>query len=118
MGLTPAQGIRFTSTRRSGLKPQLVCRAINEHIRYLSESYGFEGEIDLICECTRPACFEHLRVSPETHEAARRVPNRFLLKPGHTDPHNERVIEETDRYTIIEKIGFEARQADRDDPRR
>ena len=92
-------------------------RAINEHIRYISESYGFEGEIDLICECNRPACFENLRVSPETHEAARRFPNRFLLRPGHTDPHNERITEETDRYVIVEKIGSETpRQANAAEP--
>src|SRR5579863_7155327 len=54
VGLTPAQGIRLRPTSTLALKPQPGCRAVNEQIRYLSQSYGYEGEIDLVCECTRP----------------------------------------------------------------
>jgi hypothetical protein len=47
----------------------------------------------------------------------RSSPERFVVVPGHVLPEVEHVVERTDAYEVVEKIGAGARLARRTDPR-
>jgi hypothetical protein len=47
----------------------------------------------------------------------RSASTRFFVIPGHEDNEVERVVERTDRYLVVEKIGDAAEEADDLDPR-
>jgi hypothetical protein len=95
----------------------VVFRAVNEQIRQIAESFAVNGELELICECDRGNCFARLSVSPLEYEAVRRFPTRFLAKREHVGA-DERIVEETDGYVVVEKIGPAVEPAIRLDPRR
>lgn len=108
-----------TSVDRLGPEQlQKRCRSINEQIWSLSASAGFNGDLDLVCECAKPGCFEIVRASRSDFDQVRRFPTRFLIKAGHIDYDTERVVEETSRFVVVEKFGPEAEIAVRNDPRR
>jgi hypothetical protein len=44
-------------------------------------------------------------------------PDRFAIIPGHEIHAAERVVEENERYDVVEKIGLGRRMAEARDPR-
>jgi hypothetical protein len=81
---------------------QALRRDVNER---LLESAG-GGAIELICECSDPRCRDVISLSADECEFVRRVPNRLVVKIGHTHPQSERVlIEEPGRFQVLEKFG-------------
>jgi hypothetical protein len=58
-----------------------------------------------------------LRLSREEYEAVRAHPRRFLIVPGHTFAHG-RVVQRTERFAVIEKVGDAGELAEELDPRR
>lgn len=98
------------------LQRQILCRAINEHIRQLSQRFASGQEVDFVCECARPGCFDLVSLPPHIYEGIRRFGNRFFTKPGHAGDEPRRTA--NNHIVIIEKTGADARQAIRTDPRR
>jgi len=74
-------------------------------------------EFDAVCECTDPACREPVTLLPGEYEAVRADGARFIVAPGHDSPPIERVVEQADRYWVVEKLGKAADEAERLDPR-
>jgi hypothetical protein len=72
----------------------------------------------LICECSDPACAESLEITPQEYEAVRADRARFVVLKGHEMPEVERVVEDTGRYIVVEKLGAAAEMAQAGDPRR
>jgi hypothetical protein len=65
-----------------------------------------EGVIDFVCECSDARCHELVSLTVEECEFVRRVPNRFVVKVGHTHHRSERVlVEEPGRFQILEVQG-------------
>jgi hypothetical protein len=61
-----------------------------------------EAGADLMCECSDLRCNATLRLT-SIERAGRRVrPTRFWVKPGHALISLERIVEENDRYAIVE----------------
>ena len=98
------------------LQRQILCRAINEHIRQLSQRFTAGHEVDFVCECARPGCFDLVSLPPRIYEAIRCFGNRFFAKPGHADDEPHTIA--SDRIVIIEKSGADAHNAISADPRR
>ena len=63
------------------------------------------SHLDLICECGRLGCNEHVSISTETYEAIRANPRRFVVIPGHELPEAERIVDTHGSYLIVEKFG-------------
>jgi hypothetical protein len=81
---------------------QALRRDVNE--RQLESSGG--GSVDFLCECGDAGCTEVVSLTAEEAEYVRRVPNRLVVKIGHTHPATERVlIEEPGRFQVLEKLG-------------
>jgi hypothetical protein len=70
------------------------------------------GESDKSCE-------EPVRLTIAEYEAIRREPTHFLVVPddAHVVPDVEIVVERTDRYWVVEKMGHAATMSERFDPR-
>jgi hypothetical protein len=93
------------STRRAS-QNQVLFRELNDGLRVLSEE--IDGVIvieDFVCECVESACSDHVALTFAEYEALREVPTttRFAVNQGHVHPAFDRIIEEHDGYTIVEK---------------
>jgi hypothetical protein len=95
----------------------VLFRAVNEQIHLLAEGFAAEEQLELLCECERENCFARLSVAPADYEAIRRFPTRFLITPEHVSA-DERIVEETNGYVVVEKLGAAAQAAILRDPRR
>jgi hypothetical protein len=96
-----------------GGKNQALFRDVNEQIKgVLHMTY-----IDFLCECADMECMEIIRLKQAEYETVRTHPERFPIKPGHDVPELERVVEEHDRYVVVEKVEAAAEAARKLDPR-
>jgi hypothetical protein len=100
--------------RTRAAKNQSLFRIVNEGIEDLAEDALFTT---FICECLDDTCDEHVALALEEYEHIRSVPNRFFVLEGHEMPAVEDVVESTDRYLVVEKIGLGAEIAVDQDPR-
>ena len=97
-------------------KNEALFREVNERAREIVE--GFEHDVlRAVCECSLADCTETIEISLKEYEAVRRYGERFALVAGHDDPAIEHVVERTDRYIVIEKMGDGAELARELDPR-
>jgi len=101
-------------------KNQSLFREVNERIKPLNESFSFINRTnDFVCECANDGCTEMISLSVEEYEWVRAEPNRFFVAPNdeHVWDDVERVVEERDRYWIVEKVGYAATIAEKLNPR-
>ena len=106
----------MASTERQqaeGARNQSLFREVNERI----DGLGVPQDFEVLCECASRACADPIPLAPDEYEAVRAEPTHFLVKPGHVDPEIERVVGETDRYFVVEKIGEAGNVAARLNPR-
>ena len=92
-------------------------RDVNERIEETHERYGAEGPQEFLCECGTTECSERVHLTLAEYEALRANPLRFAIVPGHEIPEVERVVEEHERFTVIEKHGVGGEVARERDPR-
>ena len=97
---------------------EALFRRVNERLEELNEAFApitEHGEV--ICECADDACAERIQLTLSAYEAVRSVPTRFIVKPRHVLPTDERVVEEHTDYFVVEKIGHAGERARRLDER-
>jgi hypothetical protein len=102
------------NTARKAAENQSLLREVNERIE---EVAGEAWNPEFLCECATTDCIETLELSVGEYESIRSSPVRFPIKPGHDDPEFERVVEETERYAVVEKFGKAAEIVSKMDPR-
>ena len=105
-----------TRAERQGRNESLF-REVNERIAELNQTFQVEGRSEFLCECGREECKEPVSISIHDYEAVRRAPTRFFVLPGHEDTSVESVVERSERYVVVEKLGEAAEEADDLDPR-
>ena len=95
---------------------EAIFRAGNESI---DEAVGGKVEkVPYLCECGEQSCFARVLLTPAQYEAVRAHAARFFVVPGHEDlTAGEVVVEQYDRYTLVEKQGQERGIVERRDPR-
>jgi hypothetical protein len=87
---------------REAALSQALRREVNERRLASSE----DAVVEFVCECTNPECEELVSLTVEECEFVRRVPNRLVVRVGHTDYESERVVmEEPGRFQVLEKFG-------------
>ena len=88
---------------------QAVFREANERIRDLNNSVEQVGVADFeecfACECARQDCTEHVKLSSDTWDRVRQVPEHFVVAPqrSHIFPEIDRLRETHPRYWVVEK---------------
>jgi hypothetical protein len=82
-------------------KNEALFREVNERIREITTAT--DGDAEFLCECGDPTCAQPILASIDEYEAVRAVATRFLVVPGHEIPDLEDVVEENERFAIVEK---------------
>ena len=97
---------------------QALFRAVNEKMRQLNTTLGALTERFVIaCECADRGCLMTLDIGPAEYERIRSHPNQFAVLSGHVYPEVESVVDETERYVVVEKRGMGMAFAEATDPR-
>jgi hypothetical protein len=100
-----------------GATTQSLFREVNERIEGIGERQAVaDGEV--LCECAKTDCTDVIPMTREEYETVRRLPTHFLVAPGHVVREIERVVEENERYMVVEKFGEAGMRAVQLDPRR
>jgi hypothetical protein len=95
---------------------EALFREVNERVADVAE--GFESvEFEVFCECSHAGCTAMLSITMTEYEAVRARGVRFAMIAGHDDPTIEQVVEQNDRFIVVEKIGEGAEVARDLDPR-
>jgi hypothetical protein len=103
----------------SKVPSQLLFREVNEQIALrLDRPPGCDLGFEAVCECDRRGCARSVQLSVAQYEAVRQFPTRFVMRPGHSNLEDERVVEAHETYVVVEKIGPSAQIAIRLDPRK
>ncbi len=101
-----------------GGQAQIDYRARNEHVYRLAAASRRTRQIRIDCECVRPECTARMRISRRVYDSVRRFPARFVIKPSHICEENERLVQSTSKFAVVEKVGPDSEKAFRTDPRR
>ena len=85
-----------------------LIRTVNDQIAALdAAASGWatpEHQFEFRCECgSDPACDAHVLMTLEEYERVRGQRDRFAVVPGHESEEIEYVVEEADRYVIVDK---------------
>jgi hypothetical protein len=95
-------------------------RDANEHIeKAVLRLEADAATLPFVCECGRPDCLETMRLTIDEYEQARDNPRCFICSPGHeiVGANLGRVLRETTKFVIVEKIGDAGAVAAQRDPR-
>jgi hypothetical protein len=95
---------------------EVIFREVNERVTEISADAPTD-ELELLCECGRPACTDAIRMRSGDYEALRADPLQFVVQPGHEIDEVERVVVERDDYTLVMKVEVGAQVAREADPR-
>ena len=102
------------SRTENGAHNQALIREVNEQIERLAHD---AANPEFLCECANPDCIETLQLSIAEYESIRTSPTRFPIKAGHENLEFERVVEESERFIVVEKFGEAAEVVRKVDPR-
>ena len=86
---------------------EAIFRAGNERIVHNLDKASMDEKsrmLPLICECGSGDCMERIELTRAEYKAVRQSKAHFAVKPGHQD-EDELVVDEFDRYAIVEKTG-------------
>jgi hypothetical protein len=99
---------------------QALFRAVNERVSDLNKAHGLWMTMsDWICECADETCAERIELTAQQYERVRGNPTHFVVAPSaeHVVFDRERVVEQSERYWVVSKIGEPASVAMGLDPR-
>jgi hypothetical protein len=84
-------------------KNEAIARDINEGIEEAMVSLSPEGYTRMLCECGLPDCERKVAISVVEYERTRSDPRRFVVVKEHVIPDVEDVVDETDRFVVVQK---------------
>ena len=100
-------------------KNEMLFREINEQIKQSADRHGIDAHMyEFLCECSNIDCTLRLHMTVTAYERLRADPTQFAVAPGHELPEIERVVEDCDGYSIVQKHGEAAELGRKEDPRR
>jgi hypothetical protein len=95
---------------------QSLFREVNERIEDLA--HDGVSHTTFVCECMSESCDAIVPVTVREYEQMRSDSNRFFVVPGHEVPSVEEIVDMTDRYFVVSKLGVGAAVAEHLDPRK
>jgi hypothetical protein len=97
---------------------EAISREINEGIEEGHEGDSREAQVRMTCECGQTHCQKLIAITIREYEDVREDPRRFAVSVKHVMPDVERVVYETDRFVVVQKLeGTPAEVAKEEDPR-
>ena len=106
------------------VRNEALYRELNERINEIGEDLSTRGVVEPVevdeyfCECGLDNCLEKIRLTQAEYEGVRASPIRFAIKPEHLIADVERIVEQNDRFAVIEKLVGERELVLDRDPRR
>jgi hypothetical protein len=85
--------------------PVVLFRRANELVRERAGEFGAEGLVPFICECTDPDCLGRVEMSIDEYDEVRSRPTRAAVSPGHEHADRERVVQQSSRFAVVERLG-------------
>ena len=105
-------------------KNEALFRSVNERVNALNDHLSLVGVVDepryeeYLCECVDIECIERVRLTDDEYQRVRSNSLWFVIALGHAAPEIERVIEENERFAMVEKGPGERDIVVATDPRR
>ena len=93
----------MASSHEQLVRNQVFLREVNERIAEVAAAW-MENPPEFLCECSNEACVETLAVSSDEYDAVRSSSNLFVVLPGHEVLEVDRVVEASERFSLVEKI--------------
>jgi hypothetical protein len=94
--------------RRQAVNERLM-REVNVRIARVAEglAVGDGAEpVEILCECVGISCFERIAIDLTTYASVRKMPRRYVVRPGHMAAESEEVVESHGEYHVVEtKLG-------------
>lgn len=85
---------------------EALFREVNERVRAIAARHGDDEHVyEFYCECSNADCTFQLRATLAEYEGVRAHPARFLIAVNHSLPEIERVVEQNERWWVVEKQG-------------
>jgi hypothetical protein len=85
-------------------------REVNERLAKIDEhaevGWAEPGQLfEFLCECgADDGCSERVTMTLAEYEQVRQQNDRFVVVPGHENSQIENVVEERERYLVVDKI--------------
>jgi len=99
--------------RQRAARNQSLFRDVNERMDSLNTRFAGTGATPgYVCECHDSACAEMIAMPHEEYERIRRDPHEFFVVPGHEDLLVEEIVDKTDRWFVVRKIGVAGTEAE------
>ena len=99
-------------------KNEAIVREINEGISESKASRTPEGDAPVMCECGNLDCELLIAITVAEYEDVRQNGRRFVVAKDHVIPDVERVVAETERFDVVEKVeGTSSEVAEASNPR-
>ena len=83
-------------------KKRNLFRDVNERISGVAARSDGDDRIGFVCECFDRACVARVFLALAEYEALRTRPDYFVIAPGHTTAPFQRVIEQNDRFALVQ----------------
>ena len=93
---------------------EAIFREVNERVAEATDSEA--RMTNFLCECGNLDCVQEVSLTDAEYMKVRSNAGTFAVVPGHALTDVETVIEETDRFHIVEKHPREAEIAEATDP--
>ena len=105
-----------TARKQRAAQNQSIFRELNERLEELGDASREDARF--VCECASVDCIQPLELTIGDYERVRSDGSTFVVALGHVYPNVERVVEEDDRFTVVQKIGAGGELAQAHHPRR
>lgn len=90
------------TSRERLARNQTLFREVNERIKEVADPV--DGGVDFLCECSNTDCTTSIPLTLTEYEAVRSESAWFFVEPGHEQLEVERVVSESERFTVVEKL--------------
>jgi hypothetical protein len=90
--------------QREEVRNETRSRVVNESIQAATDVLGDQAPTDVyVCECGDASCRDPINLSRVEYEAVRAQATWFAIAINHENPELDRVVEEHDGFTVVEK---------------
>ena len=90
--------------QREEVRNETRSRVVNESIQAATDVLGAQAPTDVyVCECGDASCRDPISLSRVEYEAVRAQATWFAIAINHENPELDRVVEEHDGFTVVEK---------------
>ena len=97
---------------------QALFREVNEKIQQLPEGLGADEHDRLICECANTDCMKPIELTRAEYERVRGDASRFIVALNHQNPQTESVVEQNERFAVVQTYAGASSRIAREPERR